>query len=169
MNYSELMALSRVGLSADGICCYRVSPLDREDADVMVVGIRAMDSVQDAWVDNLPNSQRVVMQWIPSDPTAIADMTDDFVREEIKKGYELWMAGTWNIDASSGKQVVVYNTKTKTECRLRPHDTSMRCYQGQRCGVCKHAIVAILEGLWEDDNLEDCIVQYEQANGLTKV
>jgi hypothetical protein len=168
MNYSELMALSRVGLSADGICCYRVSPLEREDAEVMVVGVRAMGSVQDAWVDALPNSARVVMQWIPSDGTAIAEMTDDFVREEVRKGYELWESKTCTILINSIGNVKVSNDKTGTVCLIKKHDTSMRCFQGQRCGVCKHLIVALLEGLWEDDALEQCIVQYEIANGLPK-
>lgn len=176
MNYSELLALSKVGVSADGICCYRVSPVEREDAEVMVVGIRAMTLVQDAWIDNLPNSKRVCLMWIPSHSEAQNDMFDLFVEGEIEKGYELLTDGNLLVESFTGFDVV-HNLKTGTKCRINRTtgivigDSSEMCYQGQRCGLCKHKVYLMLAGYpgHEDPNLQECIRRWAEDKDFPTV
>jgi hypothetical protein len=160
MNYGELIAQSKPGVSADGVCCYRISPLEVAEAEEMKVMLDASSFVNDTWIDALPNSERVCLMWLPSGRDEQGVMFDAFMREEIRKGVELWKSDQYTIKKTEYGVTLVGNTKTGTECRLSAHDTSLRCYQGQRCVTCKHEVVAVLDGKWENASLVECIERY---------
>lgn len=177
MNYQELLAQSKPGISADGVCAYRISPLEAHEAEGWREFLCDDDRVQDAWVDSLPNSPRKVLFWLPSEPARQQEMFDAFVQGEIKKGEQLWSSRDFDItpevhtwyDKAGFLQyenrIHVHNFKTGTSCYLIRGETHSRCEQGKRCGLCKHEVVAVLEGLWQNDSLKDCIDKYLGTEG----